>query len=99
MFLNRDYIESKIKWWQTVRDVWDRCDVQPGDTATTAAYKVFIRTQTTKGLRDTLVRMGYKLPYTLKISDLITTNEISDKDMMRVGRELFKANKEHTRMT
>lgn len=95
MFLSREYIENKIKWWQTVLEVWDRCEVQPGDTATTAAYKVFIRTQTTQGLRNALVKMGYKLPYTLKISDLITVNKIEDADMMRVGRELFRANKEH----
>ncbi len=99
MKLSKEYIENKIRWWETVRDVWDRCEVRKGDSATMAAYKIFIRTQNTKGLRTELVKLGYHLPYDLKISDLITQNEIDDRDMMRVGRELFKANKEHHNMT
>jgi len=95
MRLSREFIENKIKWWQTVRDVWDRCEIAPDDTATKAACKLYIRAQSTKGLRSELVKLGYKLPYTLKISELITKNIIDDKEMLRVARELFKANKEH----
>lgn len=95
MRLSREYIETKIKWWEMVRDVWDRCEVQPEDSATMAAMKLYIRAQNTKGLRNELVRRGYRLPYNLKISDLITKNDVDDQEMMRVARELFKANKEH----
>lgn len=95
MKLSREFIENKIRWWEMVRDVWDRCEVRKGDSATMAAYKLFIRTQNTKTLRTDLRRLGYKLPYDLKISDLITKGKIDDAEMMRVGRELFRANKEH----
>ena len=98
MKLSREYIESKIKWWETVRDVWDRCEVQKTDTVVEAAYKLFIRAQNTKNLRTDLRKYGFKLPYDLKISDLITQNEIRDAEMMRVGRELFRANKDHESM-
>ena len=98
MKLNRAFIENKIEWWQMVLRVWDRCEVKQGDSASTAACKLFVRTQNTKSLRNDLVRFGYRLRYDLKISDLITQNEIDDKELMRVARELFKANKEHDSM-
>ena len=99
MRLSREFIESKIKWWELVLRVWDRCDVQKGDSENTAACKLYIRNQTTKGLRTDLVHHGYKLPYTLKISDLITQNDIDDREMMLVARALFKANKEHSSLS
>ena len=95
MKLNRDFIKNKIAWWEMVLRVWDRCDVQPEDSASAAACKLFIRTQNTKNLRTDLVRHGYKIRYDVKISDLITKNEIDDKEILRVARELFKVNKEH----
>jgi hypothetical protein len=95
MRLSKEFIENKIKWWQMVREVWDRCEVTPYDTASTAACKLYIRMQTTKGLRNEMVSHGYRLKYDMKISDLITKNTIDDVELQRVARELFKANKEH----
>ena len=95
MRLSRELIENKIKWWENVRDVWDRCDVKPNDSASTAACKLYIRNQTTQGLRNELVKYGYRLKYDMRISDLIVLNTIDDVELQRVARELFKANKEH----
>jgi len=96
MRLSREFIQNKIKWWEMVLDVWDRCEVKPSDTVEEAACKLFIRTQTTQGLRNALVRHGYKIKYDMRISELITMGTIDDEDLMRVARELFKANKEHS---
>lgn len=98
MKLSREFIENKVKWWQLVLAVWDRCEIEPEDSASTAACKLYIRTQTTQGLRNELVKRGYKLRYDLKISDLITQNAIGDEEIMRVARELFRASKEHSGM-
>lgn len=95
MKLSREFIEGKIKWWTLVRDVWDRCEVKLGDSASTAACKLYVRMQTTQGLRNELVKRGYRLKYDMKISDLILKNTIDDTEIQRVARELFKANKEH----
>ena len=95
MKLSREFIENKIKWWENVRDVWDRCDITIYDSASTAACKLYIRNQTTQGLRNELVKHGYRLRYDMRISDLIIKNTIDDTELQRVARELFKANKEH----
>lgn len=98
MKLSREFIENKIKWWEMVLAVWDRCEVKKGDSANTAACKLYVRMQTTQGLRTELTRRGYRLPYTLKTSDLIILGDVPDRDLARVARELFKANKEHERI-
>ena len=43
-------------------------------------------------MRKKLGALGYKYPYDMRITDLITKGEIADKTLERAGKQLFKAN-------
>lgn len=86
---NIEYWQDQLKMWDYV---WDHLDIEDGDDATTIAFKIYLRDQSSKDLRRKLGELGYKYPYDMRITDLITRGEIEDKTLQRAGRELFARN-------
>lgn len=101
MLVERERIVKNIEYWQDQLEMWDyvwsHLDIQEGDDEVTIAFKIYLRDQSSRELRQKLGAMGYKYPYDMRITDLITKGEIGDKTLERAGKELFRANKARNR--
>ena len=101
MFVERERIVKNIEYWQDQLEMWDyvwsHLDIHDGDDAATIAFKIYLRDQSSRELRQKLGALGHKYPYDMRITDLITKGEIEDKILERAGKELFKVNKARNR--
>ena len=96
MYVTREKIVDNIEYWQDQLAMWDyvwaHLEIEDGDDATTIAFKIYLTDQSSRDLRKKLGALGYKYPYDMHITDLITKGEIADKTLERAGKQLFKAN-------
>ena len=97
MVITRADIVEHIEYWQEQLEMWDyvwgHLDITEGDDATTAAFKIYLADQSSRELRQKLKALGYKFPYDMRITDLITKGEIEDKTLEKAGKELFAINR------
>lgn len=97
MLVVRERIIENIEYWQEQLETWDyvweHLEIEEGDDATTAAFKIYLADQSSRELRKKLAKLGHRFPYDMRITDLITKGEIEDKILERAGKELFKANR------
>ena len=96
MMVKREDILSEIAYWQGELELWDyvwaHLDIEEGDDVNTVAFKIYLKDQSSRELRRKLAALGYKFPYDMRITDLITKGEIEDKRLEKAGKGLFLMN-------
>lgn len=97
MTITREDIMKHLEYWRDQLEMWDyvwaHLDITDEDDEGTIAFKIYLQDQSSRELRRKMREYGFKYPYDMRITDLISKGEIADKILERAGKELFDYNR------
>lgn len=75
-----DVINDQIRYWEEMRDLWNRCEVFPSDDLTLSTFKLYFRLQSVEEVRKELKQIGKgNFPVSKDITLLLQKEHIDDK--------------------
>ena len=89
-----DLIDQQLDFWQTMKDVWQRCDVQATDDLATVICKLYIRESSVANVCKAVREMGLaeKGFNTNDVSDTIRSCKITDEALKECALALLDSN-------
>jgi len=96
------FILNQIKYWELVKELWEKSDVLPTDSLETATFKLYLRIGNVNGVVKELKALNYRIQgksnsmvtvTTNDVSNIISKSSIDDKELEKVVKDIQKNHK------